>query len=461
MQEQKVIVTYNPLPKQLEFHKSPAKYRLYIGAWRAGKTYAGCYEAYKQSTQYNNNCGIICRKDFTDLRDTTIKTLFEIIPPELIKEYNKTEHHLVLKNGSEIYFKHLKDGLKLGSLNLGWAYIDETEEVDEQTFQYLKGRLSLNTVKRQCLWLTSNPPNKDHWLYKHFEENIDNEDVATVHASTYENKANLPVDYISSLERMPSSWRKKYLEGHYGFTADGKPFYDGFKEYLHKRQLKLIPDKLIYRSWDFGFHHPAVSFHQIDGQGKWLILRELMGSDITIEKFGSYIKTYCAENFFGYEFEDFGDPAGKHPSDKDEKSSIEILASLGIYVTVKLSSYRTRKEIIERRLTNWIGDYPSILVNESCKTIIDGFSGGYHYPVRKPGQQFNPHLMECPFRDGYYEHLMNTVEYFAVNMFDTAETKIDNTEVSYKVTGELKDIHFDDDDEQYSSNYSKILNGVG
>ncbi len=64
--------------KQALFHQSEAKYRLYIGAWRAGKTYAGCQEALKKSYLYPNNCGLIGRKDFTDLRDTTIKTFFDI-----------------------------------------------------------------------------------------------------------------------------------------------------------------------------------------------------------------------------------------------------------------------------------------------------------------------------------------------------------------------------------------------
>jgi len=108
-------IDYIPLGKQSLFHLSGAKYRLYIGAWRAGKTYAGCQEAWKQSYLYPGNCGLIGRKDFTDLRDTTIKTLFEVIPEDFIKSYNKTEHHLVLKNNSEIYFRELKDGTDLGS----------------------------------------------------------------------------------------------------------------------------------------------------------------------------------------------------------------------------------------------------------------------------------------------------------------------------------------------------------
>lgn len=452
-----VTIPYQPKAKQSKFHLSPAKYRLYIGAWRAGKSYAGCMEAIKQSMIFKGNIGLIGRKDFTDLRDTTIKTFFDICPFEIIKSYNKTEHHLVFKNGSEIYFRELKDRAGLGSLELGWFYIDEAEEIGEDVFLYLQGRLSSPKTKRQCGWLTSNPPNEDHWLYRHFQLK-ETKDSDLIHASTYENKSNLPEGYIEGLEAMPESWRKKYLMGEWGFTPDGKPFHQGFIDALNKRKIQYNTIKPIYRSWDYGFHHPAVSFHQMDAKGRWCVLRECMGTDITIERFGQQVKQLSREWFPNAQFSDidFGDPAGEQKSDKSEKTSVEILSSMGIFVTSKVSSYRDRQEIIGRKLCTLIEGIPSLIVDESCKIIIDGFNGGYHYPEYKTGKVFNPHLMEVPFRDGYYEHLMNTVEYFAVNMFTGAETKSDDSTPSFRVVGDLGDVRFDYEDDKYSGAYAQI-----
>ncbi|HDY68069.1 MAG TPA: hypothetical protein ENH85_09780 [Candidatus Scalindua sp.] len=447
----KVKIDYQPLNKQAQFHDSVAKYRLYLGAWRAGKTFAGCQEAYKHSWLYKKNCGIVFRKDYADLRDTSMKTFFEVVPEEDIAGFNKEEHKVTLTNGSEIYFKYLKDGLKLGSLNLGWFFIDEAEQITEEIFTYLQGRLSLKNSARVG-WLVSNPPNTDHWIYKMFEESSDS-DFATFHASTYENEKHLPKDYIPSLLKLPISWQKKYLDGQYGFTPDGKPFYQGFIERIHKRQLSYNTEKVIYRSWDYGYRHPACSFHQIDAKGRWLILREVMGTDITIEKFGNYIKTMCKEWFSNVKFEDYGDPAGEQVSDKSEKTSVEILASLGIFVTSKPSTYRERKEIIERKLATLIEGIPALIVDEGCKVIVDGFLGGYHYQVRKPGQAFNPAIFEVPFKDGYYEHLENSVEYFAVNQFQGAETKKDLSRITHKVVGPFKDVQITVSNEE--DNYGK------
>ena len=448
-----IEIDYTPLSKQAMFHTSEAKYRLYIGGWRAGKTYAGCQEAYKHSILYPNNCGVIFRKDFAQLRDTTMKTFFDIVPREDIVKHNKEEHRVILRNGSEIYFKYLKEGVKLGSLDLGWFFVDEAEEITGEIFTYLQGRLSKNNTARVG-WLVSNPPNTDHWLYRRFEEEKD-ENFVTVHAATYENSEHLSEDYIKSLEKLPESWRKKYLEGQYGFTPDGTPFYAGFKERLHKKKLNYIDSRPLIRSWDYGFHHPACSFHQIDAKGRWLILREVMGTDVTIQEFGNLIKTLCNEWYPGAQWEDYGDPAGNQVSDKSEKTSVEILASMGIDVTSKVSTYRERKEIIERKLATLIDGMPSLLVDESCKTIVDGFLGGYHYPIRKPNQGFNPNVHEVPYRDGFYEHLMNTIEYFAVNMFEGAETKQDTSEPIIKTVGPFKDvkIEYEDDDSKYSEAY--------
>jgi len=368
---------------------------------------------------YPRNCGLIGRKDFTDLRDTTLKTFLEICPEGFIRNYNKTEHHIIFVNGSEVYFRELKDRTGLGSLNLGFFYIDEAEEVEESVFDYLKGRLSLQNVDKTLGWLTSNPPNEDHWIFRQFEQSNDI-DYATFHASTYENKDNLPEGYIADLEKLPPSWRKKYLEGQYGFTPDGRPFYEGYNERFHKRILQYNPQLPILRGFDYGYHHPACVITQIDNLTRWHILKEFLGKDITIDKFADYINAQCNILYPDARYKDFGDPAGNQVSDKNEKTSVDILASKGIRVYSQPSTYRTRKEIIEIKLSTIIENYPALMVDTSCRIINDAFLGGYHYPIHKKDSPFNPKKYEEPFRDSFYEHCMNALEYIAVCVFQNS-----------------------------------------
>ena len=416
-----IDLNYLAQPKQSIFHESLSKYRLYIGAWRAGKTYAGCWEALKKSILFPGNCGVIGRKDFTDLRDTTLKTFLEICPPDFIQSYNKTEHHIKFVNGSEVYFRELKDGIGLGSLNLGWFYIDESEEIEENIFERLKGRLSLKDVGKTCGWLTSNPPNENHWLYKQFETNHDLE-YFTIHASTYENKEHLPQGYIEDLEKLPPSWRKKYLEGQYGFTPDGIPYYQGYLEHLHKKSLIWNNQLPLHCGWDSGRRHPAFVATQWDGK-YWKILAEILGSNIGIERFvDTQVVPLINTKFIGANCIHCAGPEFMQVNDKSDFTSYQILQSKNIQLHIKHSEYSLRKQIIEKKLNSIIDGEPCLQVNNSCRIINDGFLGGYRYPTVKEGQEFGARK-ELPWKDGFYEHPMNAMEYIAIQIFSPIETK--------------------------------------
>lgn len=61
--------------------------------------------------------------------------------PDLIYKWNKSENLLTLINGHEIYFWGLDDIEKLKSLELGWFWMDEVDEVNPEAFDVAIGRL--------------------------------------------------------------------------------------------------------------------------------------------------------------------------------------------------------------------------------------------------------------------------------------------------------------------------------
>lgn len=394
---------------------------MFLGSWRGGKTYAGCQEALKKSIIYPGNCGLIGRKDFTDLRDTTLKTFLEICPEDFIANYNKTEHHIKFVNGSEIYFRELKDGVGLGSLNLGWFYIDEAEEIEEPIFERLKGRLSLMDVGKTQGWLTTNPPNENHWIYRQFELSHDT-DYFTIHASTYENKGHLPAGYIEDLEKLPPSWRKKYLEGQYGFTPDGVPYYQGYQEHFHKKQLEFNPQLPLHCGWDSGRRHPAFVATQWDGKS-WKVLAEILGSNIGIDSFvETQVQPLINTKFKGANCIHYAGPEFLQVNDKSDYTSYQILQSKGIQLYVKHSEYSLRKQIIEKKINSVIDGIPCFQVDNSCRILNDGFLGGYRYPTLKEGQEAGL-KKDLPWKDGFYDHLQEALQYIAVQLFSPIETK--------------------------------------
>lgn len=367
------------------------------------------------------------RQDFKDIKLSIMDKFFEIIPPSLIvgqsAQYSwydiRTRDE---KRPSRIYFGGLKDLSGLGSQEFGVIAVTEAHETTEMAYRTLKRRCRQANAPNM-IFIESEPPNEDHWLSRLTDSSKDeyDKDIEKWELSTYENWENLPQAYRGSLESMPKSWQRKYLYGKCGFIPDGRPFYEGFKEQVHAFDLQFNPNRDLILSWDFGFHHPAVSFHQLD-EVYWNVLKELMGSEVTIQAFCKQVQSFVNTNFPDAKIINYGDPACLQTNDKSEKTSWQICKENGFTLTCRQSTYRLRKEIIDKKLSTMVNGKPTLRVDRSCKTIIDGFLGGYHYPERNPGQS-NTATFDQPFRDGFYEHLLNTVEYMAINVFKAVETR--------------------------------------
>lgn len=367
------------------------------------------------------------RHDFKDIKLSVMDKFFETLPPEIILDKSEQYHWYDIFTGkgkapARIYFNGLKDLSGFGSQEFAVIVITEAHEITEMAYRTLKRRCRQAGYPVMIL-MESEPPNEGHWLERltnPANEEYD-KDIELIELSTYENWENLPEAYRQSLETMPKAWQRKYLYGKAGFIPDGRPFYEGFREEIHAGEFIYNSEKVLMGSWDFGFHHPAFTVHQLDDMGRWYVLAELMGNEITIDKFCDQVMAFINLNFpkVGHWIH-YGDPACRQHNDKSEKTSWQICKDHGFNIICKQSTYRTRKEIIDGKMSKMINGKPTMLVDRKCRITIDGLLGGYHYPERGP-EQANSDKFEEPFRDGYYEHIINTVEYFAINVFKVIE----------------------------------------
>lgn len=402
---------------------------LYLqGGNGAGKTRALMAPAIEMLTQIPGIRILWGREDFKDIKLSVMDKFFEVLPSELISGRNETYHYYDIrtnkKGAGRIYFNGLKDLSGLGSQEFAVIIITEAHEITEQTYRTLKRRCRQAGVPCMIL-MESEPPNETHWLADLTDptkENYD-KDIEKIELSTYENWNNLSPAYRGSLESMPEAARRKYILGKTGFSVSGKPYYQGFKHNIHTGELEHIQGKELLIGWDFGFHFPAVLITQTDLRDRWLWLREIQGRDIIIDKFADHVIEQINLLYSGCRCIHMGDPASRQRSDKTEQTSADILRSKGINLISRFSTYRQRKEIIEGKLTRLSGDRPTLMLDRRyCKIATDGFLGGYHYPTKKEAQQFEGKF-EMPFKDGFYEHIMNAGEYIAVNTFSvTAPT---------------------------------------
>ncbi len=255
--QRKINLIFNPVNwQQKSFINSTASRLLFSGAFGAGKTIVLCAKALKLSLDYPKNFGLIARKVRSTLAQTTLKTFLDrVCPKELISDYNKSEGVITFCNGSQILFGGLDDPLKLGSLELGWAGIDEAIETTEDDWRMIEGRLRLVGVPHQ-IFAATNPGPPSHYLYKMFftEKRGD-----VFQAGALENPL-LPEDYKLRLGEFEGTYKDRYVMGLWkGLEGLVYSTFDD-KACLIPR-FEIPKSWLVYTGHDFGLANPAALFY--------------------------------------------------------------------------------------------------------------------------------------------------------------------------------------------------------
>lgn len=253
----------------------------YGGGWGNGKSLSLCLKAIMESEK-PNNLGLIGRKTYPELRDTTQKQFFEL-RPDWKRFFNQTEATLKLPNGSEIVFRHLDEWEKLTNYNLGWFAIDQAEEIEERCFVWLQGRLRRYEDAKS--WISFNMNGHD-WIWRRFKKDAptfyeDKYALASIKGDYFLAEAqsfanpHLPNAYVRWLKELPEGVRKRYVEGSWDYFAG--QIYDDFDERIHEIDGFDIPEWWeMFRTWDYGYQNPNTCYWvATDSAGNVFIADEL------------------------------------------------------------------------------------------------------------------------------------------------------------------------------------------
>ncbi len=249
-----IILDENGEPKsaQLEFLESRAKFICGSGGYGGGKSFILVRRAIALliNTPWfgdmSGNVGVIGRYKLSDFEKTTLPELIRAMPKQWIRKHYRKDGIIELVNESVLHYTHFDSKEHLNSYNLGFAAIDQMEELPWEVFEALayerirrtsmtrynsKGilivpKLEVNEngeticvstdpeeiaawLRYQCIFGVCNP--KRGWIHEKFVKNdmYCNSTVPSLHSlynplyklitlSTYDNIANLPSDYIKN-----------------------------------------------------------------------------------------------------------------------------------------------------------------------------------------------------------------------------------------------------------------------
>lgn len=373
-----------------------------VGALGSGKSSSVCVEGQALSLEYPGNVGLVARKTMPELKKTTLRTFFNFLPEPLIKSWNKTEGELILQTSgadSMIYFGPLDNLDRYKSLELGWFAVDEGNEMTEDMWLTLCGRLRLNNT-RLCGMVATNPTSRNHWIYRKWV--VDQpKGYEWFHGETIHNKKYLPPSYIQNLmDNYPEDYIDRYVKGMWGMVQEGDPVFPEFKQLHHVREIDPIPHLPMLRGWDFGWRRPCVVFAQMDDEGRYKVYHTILGEDEDIYAFADKVKRFSRREYPAFEkWIDYCDIAGKAERDTG-RSSIKVLNEKFIYPLYKLSIPEKRAEEIKHLLNTWKSGAPLFLIHPRNDYLIEGFLGGYCVDKNEKIK-----------KDKYYEHGFDALGY--------------------------------------------------
>lgn len=336
---------YQPHSKQLIFHSSLAKKKLYIGGNRSGKTTGAVVEdifrakgespfrALSPAPTRGRCHGV----DFINGVQKILLPQFQRwVPPSLLingsweDSYNKSERTLNFTNGSFIEFMSYDQDLdKFAGTSRDYNHFDE--EPPQHIFNESNARL-IDTNGDYYISMT--PVDGMTWIYDElYLKGGTDEKMLIVEVDMLENpyiSEEAAENYLSTLDKDERAARE---HGH--FIQLGGRVFKAFSKETHVITPEEMPDITgweIYRSLDHGFSNPtAWLWHAVSQDNEILTFDEHYKSELTVEEHAEIVNAKDSGHIKPADYT-VGDPAIAQRQGVTGTSIQTEYADNGIYI---------------------------------------------------------------------------------------------------------------------------------
>lgn len=247
------LVGQTPAPIQTQVLASKAFEVGLITGFAAGKTRAICAASMSHALRYPNAKILLGRKTYMEMRDTVKQPWFQMALPLkdggwIVKpknwDYREGTNHCQLMNGSQFFFNNFDDPLKFRNEEYSMVVIDQSEEVTEELWELILGRIRHALVPSSG-WqaIAAANDNGHNWMWRRFvydleqlranpkrcpldpdcvflaghpdeegePQNIPCSTRQFYHGTTLDNKHNLSRLYLANLLSKPKAWQKHFI----------------------------------------------------------------------------------------------------------------------------------------------------------------------------------------------------------------------------------------------------------
>jgi len=448
------INSYQPHDKQIEFHSSTARVRLYAGGNRSGKStgnVAECvYWLRKQHPfrslplgDYEPCRGRINAVDFINGVDKILLPLFkQFIPPSLLiggswdRSYHRASHVLTLSNKSSLEFLSYESDLdKFAGTSRHFVAYDE--EPPEAIYTENSARL-IDTGGSQ--WYSLTPLEGMSWLYDtlYLPAREGKEGYKVVETSMDQNPYLNQKEVKTFLDGLDDEERQ--IRGEGKFIQVGGLIYRRFDprpggiHVLDRGQFKFPKNIPIGISLDHGYNNPtAVLWHALLPEGKILTFHEHYLSGETVAYHARAIHQFNRQNGYNPSII-IADPSIRNTDPITGTSILQEYQRLGLPFQLANNDVKAGIERVNGYLKPQnISGEPMWRVTRDCTNLIREM-GRYkwkRYTSKKLNAQYN--LWEEPHK--LHDHACDALRYFLMSrpnldsMYFDANFRSDYTEV--------------------------------
>jgi hypothetical protein len=385
-------------PHILAFHQDRSPVRFLIGPRGSGKSGAGIMEGMTAASEQVPNRQGIRRSKFLVLRDTYRQLITTTIPSfkkwlgyasKFAGQYPIiAKTHVPLADGTKVEMEttflamdgeNIIDNLQ--SFEASFAWINEARGIERPDvvtmveFHWLYKADMVEPVEGWTIFKQDAPliykgPKGNYLPLKSlYEPNP---------VATYARIQNAGYNYW--LDLIPGSsdaFIRTMVMGQYGTLVTGKPVYEKswHEDCISAKPLPIADSLTVHVGIDTSGLHPAAVFGQITG-GRLNVLRELHVKDTPFEEFleGAFAP-FVMEHFPRNPIMCHLDPSNPR-SGIGGKNALQIMGKYGYEATLA-STNRINARL--GAVTYLLQRRNAIAIDPSCKLIIEGFRGKYHY----------------------------------------------------------------------------------
>jgi phage terminase large subunit len=277
-QEIQVDLGYHPFLRQNEFHRSPAKYRLFGGAAGPGKSKALLMEAFVIAIDNPGSNTLVLRRTFPELEQSLLLYFRRDVPRLAYYSYQDSKHLVTWRNGSTTRFGYCQnenDVYQYQGSEFLFIGIDELTMFTLRQWQFLTSRNRCPIPgTTPCMAGATNPGNIGHawvkslWIDKvpasgmEDAQNYDPSDYAFIPARVGDNPIYAADEsYLKTLRSLPSNLRRAFLEGDWDVFAG--QYFDKFNPVSNVARAEEFEWRPWWPRWisvDWGFEHPAATY---------------------------------------------------------------------------------------------------------------------------------------------------------------------------------------------------------